>query len=129
MYFKRKSVYISLLLCIFIFSSCQSKNVLKPDTPENTVWLFKRAVDDGKYDNLNRLFMDERKNAVSIDTFKKLNEISTPGASFKHYQLLTFTNGEMVLIRLSPNKIEGEYRIEDLIIVPEETKKLFMDNK
>lgn len=129
MYMKCMSIFLSLLVCIFVFSSCQSKTLLKPDTPENTVWLFKRAVDDGKYDNLNKLFMDERKNTITIDTFKKLKEISTPGASFKHYQLLTFTNGEMVLIRLSPNKINGEYKIEDVTIVPEEAKKVFMDNK
>ncbi|MCX7904730.1 MAG: hypothetical protein N2486_09510 [Caloramator sp.] len=126
---KYMSVSLLLLLSIFLLSSCQRKTVLKPDTPENTVWLFKRSVDDGKYDNLKQLFTDEGKNTISLDTFNKIRKISTPGASFINYQLLTFTNGEMVLVRLSPNKINGEYKIEDVIIVPKEAKKVFMDNK
>lgn len=126
----RMIVTIFISVCFtFTIAACTNKKALKADTPANTGWLMKMAMDSENYDNFNKLFSEGRKNSISKEEFSKLKKLTTAGTDFKHYELLTFTNGEMFLVRLTPEKVNGEYKIEDVIIVPEEMKKLFNDNK
>ena len=41
------------------------------------------------------------------------------------YETITFDDGEMLLVRITPDKIDGEYKIEDVTIVPEEMRDFF----
>lgn len=119
-------VMILIIMC-FTFTSCSKQTVLKPDTPVNTGWLMKLAIHNDDYEKFNKLFSEERKNIISKEKFNDMKKMITNETSFVHYELLTFTNGEMFLIRLTPEKVNGEYKIEDVIIIPNEMKEVFQD--
>lgn len=87
----------------------------------------KLAVDNKDYEGLNKLFSDGRKDTLSRKEFVKMQGLTTAGTDFITYELLTFTNGEMFLVRLTPEKVNGEYKIEDVIIVPDNMKEIFKD--
>ena len=121
---KIKSAFLIILLifCV-VFTSCQK--TVKPDTPQNIGWLMKLAIDNDDYEKFNKLFSDGRKNIISQGSFDEMRNITTAETGYTHYELLTFENGEMLLVRLSPEKINGEYKIEDVTIVPDKMKELY----
>ncbi|MEH7239494.1 hypothetical protein [Bacillus sp. JJ1562] len=122
--------YIKLLL-LFIFLvgitlGCSNKSV-KSNSPENTTWLMKLAIDNDDYVSFNSLFSDGRKGSISESDFKELKNISTARAGYIRYELVNFENGEMLLVRLAPPDGNNEIEIEDVIIVPDGMKELFND--
>ena len=52
--------------------------------------------------------MTEEKNIISQESFDEMRNITTAKTGYTHYELLTFENGEMLLVRLSPEKIKGD---------------------
>lgn len=127
---KNKVAIILTTTClVFSFSGCSNKKILKADTPVNSGMLTKMAIDSENYDRFNELFSKERSGSISKEDFSKLKKLTTEGTDYKNYELLTFSNGQMFLIRLTTEKINGEYKIDDVIIVPDEMKKFFKDSK
>lgn len=117
----KSTLLISILMICVVFTSCQK--TMKPDTPQNTAWLMKLAIDNGDYERFNNLLSE--KNIISRDSFDEMKNKTTAVAGYIHYELITFENGEMLLVRLTPEKVNGEYKIEDVIIVPNEMKEIF----
>lgn len=120
--------FLPIVVFVFVFSvlvSCSYEKSVKANTPTNAAWLTKLAINNNDYERFNSFFIEGRKNVVSKDMLEKFRKISTTEGSYNHYELITFTNGEMLLVRLTPEKIDGEYKVEDVVIVPEEMKKLF----
>ncbi len=125
---KNKYFLLTLIIIIcfpFIFTSCSNQKRLKPDTPVNTAIVMKNLLNAGNYESFNKLFTDGRKNAISVEQFNELKKLTSAGTDFKHYELLTFSNGKMVLVMLTQDKIDGEYKIQDVKEVPDEMKSLF----
>lgn len=123
-----KKKFLPIVICIFVFSalaSCSYENPVKANTPTNTAWLTKLAINNNDYERFNSYFIEERKGVVSKDMLEELSKISTAAGNYNLYELITFTSGEMLLVQLTTEKIDGEYKIEDVVIVPEEMKKLF----
>ncbi|MCA1030919.1 hypothetical protein LCL95_07800 [Bacillus timonensis] len=89
----------------------------------------KLAIDNNDYASFDSLFADGRKGSISEMEFKELKGITTAGAGYKSYELLTFENGEMLLVklRLTPPHENNKIEIEDVIIVPDDMKELFND--
>lgn len=115
-----------ILICFpFICTSCSNQKPLKPDTPINTAIVMEGSLKAGNYESFNELFADGRKNTVSAGQFNELKKLTTDGTDFKHYELLTFSNGKMILITLTQNKIDSKYKIEDVKEVSDEMKALF----
>jgi hypothetical protein len=120
----KKNLVVGLLI-IVILVGCNEK-VMKPDTPVNATNLMKFQIDNQNYSAFKSLFSEGTEDAVSIDTFQEFGEISTAGANYKNYELLTFTNGEMLLVEFKPKlEDEDEYQIVNVKRVPEEMKVLF----
>ena len=123
---KRKNlILITFVVMASIFTSCTNSKLVKPDTPDNASLLLKMAISNGNYDSFNALFSDGRKNIVSKETLTEFSKISTAGSGNYLYELITFTNGEMLLVRYTAKKVDGEYKVEDVVKVPEDMKKLF----
>lgn len=119
-----------LLLLIFYFGitlGCSNKTV-KPESPENTTWLMKSAIDNDDYVSFNSLFSDGRKGSISESDFKELKKMTSASAGYIRYELVTFDNGEMLLVRLTPPDGDNEIEIEDVIVVPDSMKELFNDS-
>jgi hypothetical protein len=86
----------------------------------------KSSIDNGDYNTFKSLFTEGKNNAVSEDEFTKLRALSTKGAGYQNYELVSFDNGKMLLICLTPQKDNnGLYQIQDVKIVPDEFKKYF----
>ncbi|GEM02534.1 hypothetical protein SAMN05421839_1428 [Halolactibacillus halophilus] len=116
---------------VFIFSvimltACSSDQPMKPTTPMNTAHLMKLHIDSQNYDYFQSLFSEGREDVISEETFESFGELSTSGANFKNYELLTFDNGEMLLIEFKPQlDNEEELKIVNVIRVPDNMKELF----
>lgn len=83
------------------------------------------AISENNYDSFKELFSDENKNTVSKDTLSEFSKVTTAGFDNSLYSLITYSNGEMFIAKLSAKKINGEYKVEDVMKVPEKMKKLF----
>lgn len=114
------------MICI-VLTSCQK--TVKPDTPANAGLLMSHAINNGDYERFNALFSEGRKNTISRDKFNEMKNLISAGTGFTHYELLTFKNGEMLLVMLTPEKVNGKYKIEDVVIVPSEMKEIFNSTK
>jgi uncharacterized lipoprotein NlpE involved in copper resistance len=120
-----KKIVVGILLILLILVGCNEK-VMQPDTPLNATNLMKFQIDNQNYSAFQSLFLEGTEDAVSVDTFQEFGEISTASANYKNYELLTFSNGEMLLVEFKPKlEDEDEYQIVDVKRVPDEMKSLF----
>ena len=130
---KRKMVFtllflIFLIFLIFVVFGTFTKEV-KPDTLHNVSWLMKLSLDDNDYTEFNKFFIEGRRGKISLEEFEKMSDISTAGWEDRSYQLIKFSNGEMLLVYVSPSKINGKYYIQDIKIVPDDLKDFFEPNE
>jgi len=122
-----KKIAIVLVL-LFLLLGCSNEKTMEPDTLMNASWLMKFNIDNQNYDGFQSLFTEEANDSVSRDTFKQFGELTTSGINFKTYELLTFENGEMLLVEFAPNLEEDEhYKIVNVKVVPEDMKEIFED--
>jgi uncharacterized membrane protein YvbJ len=113
------SVLLNVVLGILFYSETIKKG------PDDVGYSFQRAVQFENYVLAKRLITERRQEHISDETLKKVHEIMSAGTSFKTYQLLEFGNGEMVLLNLHNLTPDGEYEIQDVVIVPDELKSIF----
>ena len=68
-----------LMFVILVTSGCSEKQKpVQPDTPANTAWLMKLAIDQGNYERFKELFADGRKDVITqgtISSYEGLNNI------------------------------------------------------
>jgi len=116
-----------LMFVILVTSGCSEKQKpVQPDTPANTAWLMKLAIDQGNYERFKELFADGRKDVITKEQFQAMKDLTTSGTSYVHYELAKFENGTMLLIRLTPEKDKGgKYYIEDVKKISNEFKSVF----
>ena len=110
------SVCINLVLAIIVY------DLRTKEYPLDIGFSFKEAVRVENYGLAKTLLAEGRKEHISEETLKKVNEIMSGGTSFKTYQLIEFDNGEMVLLNLTPI---DKYEIQDIVIVPQRLKFIF----
>ena len=123
---KKTRLLFSLLIISNLFLiSCTKDKTLESDSPVSTSILVKNYIDSGNYEAFKGLFTEGLENSISKEDFIKLKEISTAGSSHNLYDLITFENGEKLLIKLSSIEIDSKYKIEEVIQIPEEFKSLF----
>ena len=124
---KKYLLLFTTIISTISLISCTKDTSLKPTSPTNTSILVKNYIDAENYEEFKKLFSNELENSVSIDDFKMLKDITTAGSNHSLYDIITFENGEMILIKISPIEVNGEYKIEEVIQVPDEFKALFTD--
>ena len=121
-----KKLIIGLLIVSSLaLISCEESKALKADTPTNAAYLLKLKLDSNNYEEVKELFSEGRREFLTEENFKEWKELKTAGSSYVMYETITFDDGEMLLVRITPDKIDGEYKIEDVTIVPEEMRDLF----
>lgn len=96
---------LSIMITCSGLISCNKDTGVKSDTPINTAMLMKNAIDSKNYEAFNKLFIEDRKRVITKEDFDKFNKVSTAGTSHKIYTTISFTNGEMFLIKLTTEKI------------------------
>lgn len=123
---KRKALLLIVFTFIFpLFVACEG-HTLKPDTPENTTLILDLRINGKQYEKFNELFSEERKNVVSKDMYKKFSNLSTEASMITTYEVIEYSNGEMLLVRLNQKEGKGDYKVEDVVRIPEDMKKLFI---
>jgi len=105
---------------------CSDDEQVKPDSPMNAAFLMKYQIGSQNYDEFQKLFYDSTEDTISKDEFDQFKEISTAGANFKDFELITMDNGEMLLVEFAPLlDDQSEYKIVNVKLVPEEMRALF----
>ncbi|KOA21560.1 hypothetical protein CLHOM_00190 [Clostridium homopropionicum DSM 5847] len=123
---KRKAfLLIVFTLILSLFVACEG-HTLKPDTPENTTLLLDLRIGGNEYEKFNELFSEQRKNVVSKDMLKEFSNLSTKASMHTLYEVIEYSNGEMLLVRLNQKQGKGDYKVEDVVRIPEDMKKLFI---
>jgi hypothetical protein len=65
---------------------------------------------------------DGREHQLSEQVLNQVYQRMSSATSFQTYELLKFSNGEMVLLNLT-----SDHKIQEVVLVPEESRKLFKD--
>ena len=119
------SLLTMAIITLLVVGGCLEKPIL-PNTPQNTAWLMKLAIDQGNYEQFKELFAEGRKEVITKDQFNTLKDLTTTGAEYRNYEFVRFDNDTILLIRLTPEKDgNGKYYIEDVKKVPSELKNVF----
>lgn len=114
-----------LFIVILLLTACGDQSI-QPTTPLNTSILMKSHIDNQNYDFFQSLFAEGYQDSISKETFDEFTEFSTSGANYKNYELITFNNGEMLLVEFKPAlDNEDELKIVNVTRIPEEAKYLF----
>lgn len=80
------------------------------------------------YEEFNALYMNGTDTASTEESFSQIKGIATPNAGIDNFTTLSFDNGEMVIIHLTPVPNEkGEVLIQSIVKVPEEMKAFIRD--
>ncbi|MBS5939887.1 hypothetical protein [Clostridium sp.] len=125
----RKYLFIFTLIINSLFLiSCNEDNVLKPDSPTNTSILIKNYIDADNYEEFKGLLSEDLDNSISKEEFNKFKDIVTAESNHNLYDIITFENGEMLLIKLTSTPVNDEYKVEEVIQVPAELKTFFNSN-
>ncbi|OZM58688.1 hypothetical protein CIB95_03725 [Lottiidibacillus patelloidae] len=113
------SVLLNVVLGVLFYNETIKKG------PDDVGLFFKSAVQVENYVRAKTLIDEGRQEYISDETLKAVHEVMSAGTSFKTYQLLEFDNGEMVLLNLHNNTPDRKYKIQDVVIVPDELKSIF----
>ncbi|MGM7700625.1 hypothetical protein ACSVDE_02805 [Pseudalkalibacillus sp. Hm43] len=117
------------ILCIFLFallSGCNNEKVLEPDTAMNAATLMKHRMNIENYEAFKQLFHEASKGEVTMEEFDELGKLTTASTDFREHMLVTFTNGEMLLVEFAPKLEDDEhYQIVDVKPVPDDVKAFF----
>lgn len=126
----RKKKYIEWVIIVVIIvgamrfiSLNRKQRYIKTDNYNNVVTAVCLSLFADDYDAFLRLFMNKDK--ASREEFNKLKNLRTDKSSSSQYAIIKYSNNEMLLIELTPQKINGEYKIQNIKVVPNEMKKLF----
>ncbi|WP_066072782.1 hypothetical protein [Neobacillus soli] len=119
---KIKNIIIAVSVLLNVVLGFLFYNETTKEGPVDVGLSFKEAVRIENYELAKTLMAEGRKELISEETLKKVNEIMSAGTSFKTYEFLEFDNGEMVLLNLTP---DAKYEIQDVAIVPNDLKSFF----
>ncbi len=119
-----KKLIISIMLALLLVGC--TEETMEPDTPMNAAWLMKLNLGAQDYEEFQSLFYEEAKENVSKETFQQYSSLTTSNSNYKNYELITFENGEMLLVEFAPKLEDDEHhKIVNVKQVPEEFKTLF----
>jgi len=122
---KRNLFFVVLILMSIV--GCSSNKEVQPDSPLNTSLLLNHSFFVNDFDKFMSIYSESRKQYASEELFDKLVQIkmsSKGSVEYKNLELMTFDNGEMILVKLYENS-NGKVEIEDIIIVPEDIREFF----
>lgn len=126
---KKRSILITVIILSSIIYLVYSnvghrwRRYIKTDDPNNINIAVGLALSSNDYSAFERLFMD--KNKISHKEFSRLMNLSTSGTTSGNYLVIKNSNNEVFLIEITPTPFNGEYKIINFTVVPDEMKKLF----
>lgn len=119
---KNSIIVLSVVLNLVLGFMVYQETTKEDKGPVNVGLSFKEAVRAENYEVAKSLMSDGRNAQISNEILEEINKIMGENTSFHTYEVLTFDNGEMVLLNLTPDK---KYEIQDVKIVPEEVRGIF----
>lgn len=131
----RKPVFfimlISIILNLILISTLINKKNNIHSDPTSVSLLLNETISKVDYDSFKSLFLENYEKIPSKEEFHKLKYLSKIGSSYNLFEIIQYDNGEIILIKFSPYKINDEYKIIDIKKVKEEDinkiKEYFLD--
>lgn len=115
-------VIVALTLVIGCSNNNESQN---PYSPENTVQLLTESLKSGEYDLFEDIISKNGKEEIGKEDFEELKGIYEEPYRLENFEVITFANGEVLLVLLSPKDENNKVLIRKIIHVPEEYKQIF----
>lgn len=121
---KNKSIILTICLIVVLSTTaCQKSN--NYDTPLNAASSIKVDMSLQTYKQFTDTYIRGEESWISKEQFHEVKSLMTAQANHKTYELLTFDNGQMILVEFAPIPEEGEFKIQGIKIVPDEMKDFF----
>lgn len=118
---------IKKIIQVFIFSlmiallvSCSKSQAL----PNATAISLKQSLNFDNFAKFQTLFSEGKRSTATKELFEKLKEINSAGAEYKSYTVIALDNGEILLVKLTPNE---EKAVQSITVIPQEYKVLFTE--
>lgn len=121
---RRKSIILIICLIIILSTTaCQKTN--NRDTPMMAAMSIKVDMSLQTYKQFTDTYMQGEESWISKEQFHEVKNLMTAQAGQETYQLLKFTNGEMILVEFASIPEAGEFKIQGIKIVPDNMKEFF----
>lgn len=121
----KKYLFIVTSILLILLYGCR-KNYEIISTPSNVAGqLLKLLNYDGSksedtYSEFLQLFHNQTKENISLDMYENLKSLSLNRASLSTIELIRYGDGRILLVNFYPEPINGEYKIIDIKVIPEE---------
>lgn len=121
----KKYFFILINLLFILLSGCNQDNKIF-DTPSNVstqlvhLLNYTGVESSESYNEFLELFHNQSKENISLDMYDQLKSISSNGASLMTTELIRYQNGQVLLVNFYSEPVNGEYKIVDIIVIPED---------
>lgn len=99
--------------------------VTQPENPENTTQLLTEAINKADYNSFENLLSENGKKEIGKNDFEEIQNIYETGYRTENFNVITFSNGEVLLVLLDPKGENNQVLIRKIIRVSEENKPIF----
>ncbi|KAA0546847.1 hypothetical protein FZW96_12685 [Bacillus sp. BGMRC 2118] len=122
-----KRLQVMIIVCLsIILTGCENeeKKAWEPYSPLNTTSLMKQYAIQNQYQQFKTLIQEGYNEEEIKQIYETVRKTSTNHAEINTFTLVTFDNGKMLLVHLSPSH-SGEVYIQDVVEIPQELSDTF----
>lgn len=124
---KLKYTSAVLIICILLFSvaGC-AKEKSWQSTIDGLNLSLMMTFSNNDYETFkNELLSESAAEIITNADFNEIKELRTDSAHSSNFELISFSNGEMILVELVYSDKDNEYKVKNMKKVPNESKEFF----
>jgi hypothetical protein len=118
-------VLMAAVVIVYYTRSCQSEQKPKMNTPGSVAGLMTQALKANDFAAFQSLLTEQARLQIDSNQFGALQKMNTDKALYGNYALVRLENGRLLMIYLTAPDQDGNYKIQDVKIVPADMNSLF----
>lgn len=118
-------VLVAAVVIVYYARSCQADQKPKMNTPGSVAGLMTQALKANDFAAFQSLLTEQARLQIDSNQFGTLQKMNTDKALYGNYALVRLENGRLLMIYLTAPDQDGNYKIQDVKIVPAEMNSLF----
>ena len=130
---RRRILSIALLILViaatvvitYYVRSCQDKADPKMDSPGNVAFLMTKALKENNFADFQSLLTEPARLQIDSNQFGTFQKLNTDKALYGTYALVRLENGRLLMVYMTAPDAAGNYKIQDVKLVPAEMNSLF----